>query len=169
MYSTTTSVNHNYPEHTPYGTVIHNPLVHSLAHSSHDVDPYGDAIVSYGVDEFGEPVRIVSTGILHGHEIMTYAERVAPGETITTNHISTNYLNDFEAEENLITNTDIVSPSQYVKTTTYSPSRVRPIHYDFAPIDAPVTNSITTTTTRHVGSPYRHVTTYHSDPYDPHH
>jgi len=57
------------PLRTVTSTVMGNPCPIAMQHSTHDIDPLGDAIVSYGVDEMGEPVRITSTGILHGHEI----------------------------------------------------------------------------------------------------
>lgn len=149
MYTSTTSFNNGYgssvtqtelssARHTTVVTtspsrtvasrqILTNNYPVSLQHSTHDINPYGDAIVSYGVDEFGEPVRITSTGILHGPEIKTFTERIAPGETHTTCHTSTNPLNPFEAQVNTTTTTDIVNPSRYMKTTTYSPSRVRPV------------------------------------------
>jgi hypothetical protein len=181
MYSSTTSYNNDYvstvrttdlsparhttvvtasPQRTVTSTVLANPVPIGLTHSTHDVDPFGDAIVSYGVDELGEPVRITSTGILHGHEIRTFTERVAPGEATTSSHVTTNYLNPYESQVATTTTTDVMSPSRYMKTTTYSPSRVAPVHHEFAPLEVPITNTTSTTTTRHIGSPYRHVTTY---------
>jgi hypothetical protein len=133
-----------------------------MQHSTHDIDAFGDAIVSYGVDELGEPVRITSTGILHGHEIKTFTERIAPAEAHTSTHVSRSIVNPYETQVNTTTTTDVTSPSRYMKTTTYSPSRVRPVEHEFAPIDVPVTNTHTSTTTRHIASPVRHVTTYHA-------
>jgi hypothetical protein len=180
MYTSTTNYNnphigyspvrHSTYMSSPVRTISNSVVTHPapLGHSSHNVDPYGDAIVSYGVDEFGEPIRIVSTGILYGPEIKTFTERVAPGETTTSNHVSRSYLNPFEAQENHTTVTDVTSPSRYYKTTTYSPSRIRPVHHEFAPIDIPMTKSTSTTTTRHLGSPYRQVTTsYHPEQMSP--
>jgi hypothetical protein len=106
--------------------------IHSGFNSvSHDIDPFADAIVSYGLDEMGKPVKIYSTGILYGHEIKTFTERVTPGEAVTTKHVFTDHLTPYDAIENQTTRTDITHAGRYVKETTYSPSRVRPVYHDF--------------------------------------
>ena len=176
MYSSTTSFNNGYasnviattqsPQRTVTTSIVGNPAPVVGHTSSHDIDPYGDAIVSYGVDELGEPVRITSTGILHGPEIRTFTERIAPGETHTSSHVSHNVLNPFETEVNTTTTTDVVSPSRYLKTTTYS-SPTRQVHHEFAPLEQPVTNTTSTTTTRRVASPSRQVTTTYHAPMSP--
>lgn len=189
MYSSTTSFNNGFsntirttelsparhttvvtasPQRTVTTSVLANPVPHHpLSHSTHDIDQFSDAIVSYGVDELGEPVRITSTGILHGHEIRTFTERIAPGEATTSSHVSRNYVNPFETQVNTTTTTDVKSPSRYMKTTTYSPSRVRPVHHEFAPLDAPAINTTSTTTSRLIASPRRQITTYHAAPMSP--
>lgn len=106
----TTSYAHGPLGHT---SIVSNPLapyVHTsevidpvlglpFTHATHQVNPYDDSVVTFGVDEFGEPIRVISTGLLHGHEIQTFTERIAPGETVTTSHVQRNYLNPWEAEE----------------------------------------------------------------------
>jgi len=84
-------------------------------------------------------------------------------------HVTENVLSPFEKQLSTTTTTNIKSPSRYLKRTTYSPSRHRPVEHEFTPIDVPEINTTSTTTNRHISPPARHVTTtYHAAPLSPH-
>ena len=178
MYSSSSHFNSNYSYYEPLAssTVISSPVRNSTTfisnpvpntHATHDIDTLGDSIVTYGVDEMGEPIKIISTGILYAPEIQTFTERVTPVETITQTHVARSYANPYEDQVHTTTTTDITSPGRYVKATTYSPSRVRPVHHEFTDIEPQVTNRTSTTTTRSIPVPHTTVTSVYAEPISP--
>lgn len=176
MYSTSSSYSNLYNYYDPIArsTVITSPLrsvsttVASnpvpITQAQHDIDSLGDSIVTYGVDEFGKPIKIVSTGILYAPEIQTFTERVTPEEATTHTHVARSYANPFEEQVHTTTTTDVTSPGRYLKATTYSPSRLRPIHHEFSELDLPVTNRTSTTTVRSIPVPQTTITSVYPDP-----
>lgn len=170
MYSTSTSYADPYtyyeplvkstvvtsPVRTVSTTVTPNPV--PVTQATHDIDSLGDSIVTYGIDEFGKPIKIISTGILYAPEIQTFTERIAPEEATTHTQVARSYANPFEEQIHTTTTTEVTSPGRYVKSTTYSPSRVRPIHHEFTDVDLPHTNRTSITTTRSIPVPHATVT-----------
>jgi hypothetical protein len=146
-YTYTSSINHTHSplrghrttvfDHSPQrmvtttrapNTDIHTSTVisHSPAYraprgrADHHVDPLTDSIVSYGVDENGEQIKITSTGILRSPELRTVAEKTSPGRRVTNTLVSSGLGGQFVSSQH-----HELSPTRQVKETVFRPSPER--------------------------------------------
>lgn len=113
-----------------YGGLVQHPfathLPGTLVRHNHELLPDGDTIISYGVDEFGQPVKITTTGVLHGEEIKTFTERIAPGE-ITEDNVSES-VGPYGERIHTVTR-NYREPFSYARETSYTPNGVSYTHH----------------------------------------
>jgi len=106
-------------------TMIHHAApapAYPRGRANHHVNPMTDSIVSYGVDENGEEIKITSTGILRNPELRTVAEKTSPGRKMISNTMmSTAYGAPLMSS----TNIHEMSPTRQVKETVFRPSPQR--------------------------------------------
>ena len=113
-----------------YGGLPHHHfaphLPRTVVHHNHEFLPDGDTIISYGVDELGQPVKITTTGILYGEEIKTFTERIEPGE-ITEDRVQQSVGPYGERIHSVTRN--YREPYSYARETSYSPAGVTHVHH----------------------------------------
>lgn len=145
--------------------VTHSPAPVPIGRTEHLSDRMADALVSYGVNEFGEQVKVTSTGIISGPALRTVAEKVSPPRRHVANHIHTTVQG-----YPLMTSTTVAdsAPVRQFKETVYSPTRnAYPTAYgvrtNYSPLrssgiayaEQPIMNSVGHTVTRVGHSPLR--------------
>lgn len=118
----------------------HSPARVPLGRTDHIADRIGDSLVSYGVNDFGEEVRVTSTGIINGPAIRTLAEKVSPPRTHVSSHVTTGYGGFPLAHSTTVHGT---SPSRHVKETVYGAHRIgHPTGYiarEYSPVRGGIT------------------------------
>lgn len=107
------------------GTLTNNVIHHSpsrhVGRSSHLINKIGDSLVSYGINDDGDQVRVTSTGIVNSPQLRTVAERISPPRTHITNHVTSGHIGYPVTHSTTITGT---SPVRQVKETVYNPGRI---------------------------------------------
>lgn len=138
--ATSNVVHHHSPSRLITNTVHHHSPARPIGMTEHVADRFGDTLVSYGVNEYGEQVRVASSGIISGPQIRTIAEKVSPPRTHVTSHVTHGYGGYGISHSTTFRET---SPSRQFKETVYSPAsfihNTGYIARDYSPVRGSIT------------------------------